>query len=201
MFIFTHVHFFAFLCSIPGFAQNGILQLIAIQLSKKAGKAKEGRAHIKGRVEKILEFSSRAFHDCLMTGCVSDLEKLSSSWKFWALQCPQNSVICNKVWPWKLYVWNVCVAWWNPLILIVHPQWIWNSPFFYLIFYFLPCQVIQILSQWKHWNSPSCCLMPPLFNLRHAKSLFLPGNWDLDLEMSGQFIWTNSQNKVLLEYM
>ena len=141
MFIFTHVHFFAFLCSIPGFAQNGILQLIAIQLSKKAGKAKEGRAHIKGRVEKILEFSSRAFHDCLMTGCVSDLEKLSSSWKFWALQCPQNSVICNKVWPWKLYVLNVCVAWFNPQILIAYHQsiallpqfWIQNPPFSILL--------------------------------------------------------------------
>ena len=32
---------------------------------------------------------------------------------------------------------------------------------------------------------------------RHAKRLFLSGNWDLDSKMSEQFIWTNLLNKGL----
>ena len=62
---------------------------------------------------------------------------LSSSGKFRAVQCPQNSMIHDKWWP-EMCKLNVAVAWLIPQILIFPPQYtalhfsILNFLFFYL---------------------------------------------------------------------
>ena len=86
--------------------------------------------------------------------------KLSSSEKFRISQCPQNSVIRDKVQR-ESSVLNVGVAWWNPHILITYPQsialqprfWIINAPFDIL----LP-QISFIHPQFSIVNSDSSVL-------------------------------------------
>ena len=50
-----------------------------------------------------------------------------------------------------------------------------------------------------HWSGIWDLEIKDIENLdtytKHAKRLFLSGNWDMDFEMSGQFIGTNSLNK------
>ena len=53
----------------------------------------------------------------------------SSSVKFKALQCPQNSVICDNGWT-EIDVLNVGVAWWNPQILMAYLRFIALHPEF-----------------------------------------------------------------------
>ena len=58
--------------------------------------------------------------------------KLSSSGKFRILQCPQNSVICDKERR-ETCVSNVGVALWNPQILMAYPQSIAVKPQFKIL--------------------------------------------------------------------
>ena len=56
----------------------------------------------------------------------------SSSGKFKALQCPQNSAIRDNGWT-DLFVLNVGVVWWNPQILMAYPQSIVFNPQFSIL--------------------------------------------------------------------
>ena len=54
-----------------------------------------------------------------------------------------------------------------------------------------PCNLVYFMQ----------CLGKSQLISRHPKRLFLSWNYDLDLEISGQFIWTNLVSKGLHEYI
>ena len=86
--------------------------------------------------------------------------KWSSSGKFRALQCPQNSVNCDTGWS-KIYVLNVGVAWWNPQILMTSPQFIALHPQFSILnasFSILLPQISLIQPQFCIFGSSSSIL-------------------------------------------
>ena len=86
--------------------------------------------------------------------------KLSSSGKFKALQCPQNSVIDDNGWT-EIYVLNVGVAWWNPQILMAYPQFIALHPQFSILnasFSILLPQISLIQPQFCIFGSSSSIL-------------------------------------------
>ena len=86
--------------------------------------------------------------------------KLSSSGKFRALQCPQNSVIPHIGWT-EMYVLNVVVTWWNPQILMAYPQSKALHPQFLIInasFFILLPQFSLIQPQFSIFNPSSSIL-------------------------------------------
>ena len=86
--------------------------------------------------------------------------KSSSSGKFIALQCPQNSMIRDNGWT-EIYVLNVGVAWWNPQILMAYPQSIALHPQFLILnasFSILLPQISLIQPHFSIFNSSSSIL-------------------------------------------
>ena len=127
---------------------------------------------------------------CLIYLSNSDLEKV--------VKCPQAEIseICNvlkiawfatKCEQTYICVLNVCVAWWNPQILIVYPQFIALYPQFYPQFFSLKPQI-------SFNNQPKCLLTNFLFPVFNSSSSILCQN-------VRKFVSKCPQNSVILDKM